>query len=108
MFRARMSIHCSTREEAEGLMQLLAAEGILWNGGQSPLELAPFRSETGTWYSIHENKNVRNPFGDAASELVITYCNGDCFYKDYQQIEYAELVGDITVTQNILSIDDFI
>lgn len=108
MCHAGMSIHCSTREEADSLMQLLAAEGIPWNGGQSPLELAPFSSEMGTWYSIHENKGVRNPFGDAASELVVTYCNGDCWYDDYQQIEYAELAGDITVAPNIMSIDDFI
>lgn len=104
MFHAGMSIHCSTREEAEGLMQLLAAEGILWNAGQSPLKFAPFSSEMGTWYSIHKN----NLFGDAASELVITYCDGDCFYEDYQQIEYAELAGDITVAPNIMSIDDFV
>lgn len=108
MFYAGMTIHCTTQEEVDGLMQLLAAEGILWNAGQSPLKFAPFSSEMGTWYSIHKNNNVYNPFGDAASELVITYCDGDCFYEDYQQIEYAELVGDITVTQNILSIDDFI
>lgn len=49
MFHEKMTIHCSTKEEAGGLMQLLAAEGILWNGGQSPLELAPFNSEMGTW-----------------------------------------------------------
>lgn len=108
MFHAGMSIHCSTREEADGLMQLLAAEGILWNGGQSPLELAPFNSEMGTWYSIHENNGVRNPFGDDASELVVTYCNWYCWHDDYQQIEYAELAGDITVAPNIMSIDDFI
>lgn len=104
MFYAGMTIHCTAQEEVDGLMQLLAAEGILWNVGQSPLKFAPFSSEMGTWYSIHKN----NPFGDAASELVITYCDGDCFYEDYQQIEYAELAGDITVAPNIMSIDDFV
>ena len=108
MFHAGMSIHCSTREEAEGLMQLLAAEGILWNGGQSPLELSPFRSETGTWYSIHENNGVRNPFGSAESELVITYSHGFCGYKMYEQIEYTELVEGTIAVPAITSIDDFI
>ena len=108
MFHAGMSIHCSTREEAEGLMQLLAAEGILWNGGQSPLELAPFRSETGTWYSIHKNNGVRNPFGSAESELVITYSHGVCGYKMYEQIEYTELVEGTIAVPAITSIDDFI
>ena len=108
MFHAKMSIHCSTREEADGLMRLLAAEGILWNGGEDPLEYMPFNSEMGTWYSIHENNGVRNPFWGAASEMVDTYYNGDCLYDDFQQIEYAELAGDITAAPNIMSIDDFI
>lgn len=108
MFHAKMSIHCSTREEADGLMRLLAAEGILWNGGEDPLEYMPFNSEMGTWYSIHENNGVRNPFWGAASEMVVTYYNGDCLYDDFQQIEYAELAVDITAAPNIMSIDDFI
>lgn len=108
MFHAKMSIHCSTREEADGLMRLLAAEGILWNGGEDPLEYMPFNSEMGTWYSIHENNGVRNPFWGAASEMVVTYYNGDCLYDDFQQIEYAELAGDITAAPNIMSIDDSI
>lgn len=108
MFHAKMSIYCSTREEADGLMRLLAAEGILWNGGESPLEFAPFNPEMGTWYSIHENNGVRNPFWGAASEMVVTYYHGVCLYDDFQQIEYAELAGDITAAPNIMSIDDFI
>ena len=107
MFHAGISIHCSTREEAEGLMQLLAAEEILWSAGYSPLELVPFDPKTGTWYSIHKN-DIRNPFRVAESKLIITYSHGVCGYKMYEQIEYAELVEGTIAVPAITSISDFV
>ncbi len=107
MFHAGMSIHCSTREEAEALMQLFAVKGICWSAGQSPLELVLFNPEAGTWYSIHKN-DIRNPFGSAESELIITYSHGVCGYKMYEQIEYTELVEGTIAVPAITSIDDFI
>lgn len=104
MFYENMAIYCSTEEEAADLMRMISAEGIRWNSGKDPLEYMPFNPRIGTWYSI---TRIINPLrGD---RLVLTYCHGEpSATKDYQRVEYTNLICGNRKIHSITSIDAFV
>lgn len=102
MFHEKMTIHCSTKEEAVSLMRMLAAEGIAWNGGEAPLEYLPFSSRAGTWYSI----SMRNTA--YRSGLAITYSHSGTYRAGYQYVEYSDLLRDNREIKSITSIEAFV
>ena len=102
MFHEKMTIHCSTEEEAVSLTRMLAAEGIAWNGGEDPLEYLPFSSRAGTWYTI----SMRNT--TYRSGLVITYSHSVTHHVGYQYVEYSDLLRDNREIKSITSIEAFV
>lgn len=103
MFYEKMTIHCSTREEAADLMQMFKAEGIRWNGGEDPLEYMPFSLLDGTWYSITKRCDSLR-----GGQLVITYSHNYTYRVGYQYVEYADLLRDDRRIKSITSIDAFV
>lgn len=102
MFHEKMTIHCSTKEEAVSLMRMLAAEGIAWNGGEDPLEYLPFSSLAGTWYTI----SMRNT--TYRDRLVIKYSHSCTHHVGYQCVEYSDLLRDNREIKSITSIEAFV
>ncbi len=102
MFHEKMTIHCSTKEEAVSLMRMLAAEGIAWNGGEDPLEYLPFSPLAGTWYTI----SMRNT--TYRGRLVITYSHSGTHRAGYQYVEYSDLLRDNMEIKSITSIEAFV
>ena len=103
MFYEKMTIHCSTEEEAADLMQMFQAEGIRWNGGEDPLEYMPLSPLYGTWYSITKRCDSLR-----GGKLVITYSHSCTHRVGYQCVEYADLLRDDRRIKSITSIEAFV